>query len=978
MTNRTRNRGDEAWRAMRWARCVPLLVAVWAGTMLAPAGRAEEKVRPAPRASCTPTALVVVVTSVDTNAVVPLGWPVALRVHVVNDCGDPLTQGSVVLTFSNGDRPIALVSLGNGDWAGTWVPQGSGKAILSVVAQDASGLLRGTTIVSVTATSSPPQVSLSPRDPNAFAVAGGEPVTLDLKATSGAPVEFFVRDVIFAGESVQFTANPPRATTPATVEVLVNVPLVRGNSVYQVLAVVEFPNNSSYLTLPVTFGVRPAPDPALLVDTSPVLFSTVGAADRQNRQFFVRNASGIPLTFTAEASGGNWLKPVLQAYPFDAYSEPLPGASAQDCSSCPITFRSPGILGITVDPAGLPSGAYFGSITLSDDAGDSPQVIPVTMLVSGEDPSILVSQTGLKFAAVEGGFTEPAQSFFVLNPGAGDLDWTAKVSEGAGWLQIDSAAGQSSAGTSQNPQITVTADGKGLTAGQYYAQIEVSSNQADNGPVIVSVVLDVLPQGSKPIPFVRPSGLVFTGITGGAVPPSQTIVISNISGDGTGFSPFRVFSNTFDGAGWLLADVVDSTGTYVQPPATLVPGTPSKAVVRSLLQTPANEILAAGVRRGLITVFFNDGSVRDVAVLYVLAPTAASKPAPPAASRSADGCATKLQPLLTSLGNQFQGTAGWPAPIEVRVVDDCAQALTSGSVVATFTGGEDPVALTHVQNGNWTGTWVPRNKTDVQQVSVLAKDNSRDISGESQTVVGRVTADADTPVIDPKTIADEVSKIRRTYLAPGSRFSVYGDRLLDNCGNGSSPQVAGVSLQMHKTEMPLLRAPSCGRIDAVLPYDLPVDHNFQLFLLRNGSASAGTSVTIAAGAPSIFTADGSGQGMALAYRVDNAGNALALPIGTTQPAIAGGLVVIECAGLGAVGNDGSVKNSVKVKIGDADVKAQSATLIDSAAGRYRVTVLVPLDTPASDAVPVVISACDVSVSVCDKASAEVTIPVGLP
>src|SRR5260370_3279171 len=111
-------------------------------------------------------------------------------------------------------------------------------------------------------------------------------------------------------------------------------------------------------------------------------------------------------------------------------------------------------------------------------------------------------------------------------------------------------------------------------------------------------------------------------------------------------------------------------------------------------------------------------------------PPAAPTPASRAASRSADSCATELRPWITSLANQFQTTAGWPAPIEVRVVDDCSQALTSGSVVASFSGGEDPVALTHVQNGNWTGTWVPRNKAASQQLSILSSDTSLPISAE--------------------------------------------------------------------------------------------------------------------------------------------------------------------------------------------------------------------------------------------------------
>src|SRR5260370_22018907 len=72
------------------------------------------------------------------------------------------------------------------------------------------------------------------------------------------------------------------------------------------------------VTAGATLPLRAPPPPALLVDTSPVLFSTLGTADTQNRQLFVRNASGVPLTFTAHASNGHSLKSILPTYPFVA------------------------------------------------------------------------------------------------------------------------------------------------------------------------------------------------------------------------------------------------------------------------------------------------------------------------------------------------------------------------------------------------------------------------------------------------------------------------------------------------------------------------------------------------------------------------------------------------------------------------------------------------------------------------------------
>jgi len=42
---------------------------------------------------------------------------------VVDNCGNAFNSGSVIVSFSDGDPPIGMLAIGNGNWAGTWVPQ---------------------------------------------------------------------------------------------------------------------------------------------------------------------------------------------------------------------------------------------------------------------------------------------------------------------------------------------------------------------------------------------------------------------------------------------------------------------------------------------------------------------------------------------------------------------------------------------------------------------------------------------------------------------------------------------------------------------------------------------------------------------------------------------------------------------------------------------------------------------------------------
>ncbi|HYL77458.1 MAG TPA: hypothetical protein VEU96_24805 [Bryobacteraceae bacterium] len=70
---------------------------------------------------CTPTQLLPLVTSLGANFNVPASFPASIATRVVDDCGSPLTSGTVVSSFSNGDPPLALVSSADGNWSATWV-----------------------------------------------------------------------------------------------------------------------------------------------------------------------------------------------------------------------------------------------------------------------------------------------------------------------------------------------------------------------------------------------------------------------------------------------------------------------------------------------------------------------------------------------------------------------------------------------------------------------------------------------------------------------------------------------------------------------------------------------------------------------------------------------------------------------------------------------------------------------------------------
>src|SRR4029077_851866 len=100
-------------------------------------------------AGCNPTKLLPIFTQLGQTLTATAAWPASLEVTVVDDCGSPMTSGSVVATFSNGDPSLSLTNLRDGRWSGTWQPRNALTAGVTITAgaQLVSPALKGTASV---------------------------------------------------------------------------------------------------------------------------------------------------------------------------------------------------------------------------------------------------------------------------------------------------------------------------------------------------------------------------------------------------------------------------------------------------------------------------------------------------------------------------------------------------------------------------------------------------------------------------------------------------------------------------------------------------------------------------------------------------------------------------------------------------------------------------------------------------------------
>jgi uncharacterized protein (TIGR03437 family) len=215
-------------------------------------------------------------------------------------------------------------------------------------------------------------------------------------------------------------------------------------------------------------------------------------------------------------------------------------------------------------------------------------------------------------------------------------------------------------------------------------------------------------------------------------------------------------------------------------------------------------------------------------------------------------------------------------------------------------------------------------------------------------------------------------------LAPGMLVSIFGS----NLGNTASAQgypwpteLGGTTVVMAGLALPLLEV-APDRIEAVVPFEVPVNARQQLLVLRGAATAVPETVTVAPAQPAVYTKDRSGSGQGMIHVVaEGAPLRLAEP---GSPAHAGDTVAITCTGLGAVEpaspagspapeGGARVTAPVSVTIGGADAPVVSAVLTPGASGLYEVRVRVPQAVSGNE-VPVV-------VTVGTDASAPVTMAV---
>ena len=772
-----------------------------------------------------------------------------------------------------------------------------------------------------------------------FSTSGGNlPVSQTLNLSTTVPGLAFSASANMPWLSI----SPSSGSMPAQLQVTVDPSsLVRGT--YQGTVTISVPNGtppSTSVAVTVTVGTTLGA-PTIAADPASLNFSFTQGAAAGTAQLTISTPTGGPFAFSATAStttGGNWLKVA-------------PGTGS-------VSAGAPALLTITATPGSLTVGTYSGLITISSANTGQTITVPVTMAITSPPQKIVLSQLGFTFTAVAQGGTVLPQSLGILNTGAGVLNWTATISTlppASGWLSLSATTGTVNRPFLDVSFTNVIVNASSLAPGAYYGQIQVTAQGASNSPQTALVVLTVLPAGSNPGPDTRPTGLVFTGIVGAPNPGSQHVAVANVTANPITFGSAVAYAG---GGGWIK---------YLPTDATISPDSPAQLVVQ-----PDFSNLTAGVRRAALTLAFDDGSVQTISILSVVAPAGTSGTnVPEAAGPLAAGCAaSKLIPQFTQIGFGASSTVtvGYPATVSAKIVDDCGAPMTDGSVVVSFSNGDAPIALTSLQDGNWTNSWQPGATRSTVTVTLQANEPAAGISGTTQSLpVSAQSSDLTPPVLSD--VPQSVGTLMGGAFAPGDLLLLHGIGLADGVERSSATplkqQLAGASVVVGGRIAPLLYADST-HVVGLIPTDTPVNTSQQVILQRDNVLGIPSPLIIAATHPAILTSDGSGRGQALIYK---AGTPPILA-DAAHPVSVGDTIVIYCTGLGAIDAGGNAINKVSVSIGSQPAQVNYAgialpgnyptggapTLLGLVSGGlgglYQVTAAVPTGVSGS---PVVVS-----------------------
>jgi hypothetical protein len=385
------------------------------------------------------------------------------------------------------------------------------------------------------------------------------------------------------------------------------------------------------------------------------------------------------------------------------------GAAALHISSVTMTGANPGDFAMTSTCSGaiaanasctvtvtflpIASGSRNASISIADDAPDSPQIVPIMGTGAGTQtgkPAVTLAPSTVSFASIAQGSTSPAQSITVTNSGTASLHISSVQIGGANPSDFGMNNGCAPSAYAVSASCAIALTFTPSAAGTRSATLTVTDDAA-NSPQIVQVGGTGMGAGAGvPSVTLSSAAVSFAAIALGTTSAQQNITVTSSGNAPLHFSSVKLGGT--NAADFALSNGCTAAAYAVNTACTVgLTFTPSAAGMRTATLTIADD---APNSPQIVTVSGNANP------LFSVSPVAGG-------SLSATVTAGQLATFNLQLTAGFSGTvsftcAGAPAsatcsvPTTITVINGVPMPLivtvaTTGSSAAMASWGRSPI-----------------------------------------------------------------------------------------------------------------------------------------------------------------------------------------------------------------------------------------------------------------------------------------------
>ncbi len=573
------------------------------------------------------------------------------------------------------------------------------------------------------------------------------------------------------------------------------------------------------------------------------------------------------LTFNATAGGATPPSlPLTVTAP--AYTNATIQITEQTCASINWLTVSPSgtflagptitTLAVSVNQAGLSvNNVCTGTITISASSGT--QTVTVTLTLISVPTSVLtVSPTSLTFNVPASGAAPASQTLGVT--AYFDTNATAQLTEqscaNSNWLTLSPTGAFTATATATN--FTVSVNPSGIAPGTTCTGAIVINPVS--GVRMVPVTMVVAPLVSGPLTFSA-SALTFNAVIGSAGPPSQTLTVT---AQNSATVTAQVSEQTCTNATWLT---LTPTGSFTAGPSN----------ANFTVSVDPSSFTTATTCTGTIAMVSSSGTQTLAVTMVVSAPTVIA----PVVSASPTGLS-----FTYALGDPS------PAPQVVAVSGGGAAALFS---ISTYSSGwlqvspsciiTSPCATPNTGTLNLAVTVDPTGVNPGGPYFGTIVLSGIGLASGTTIVNVSLTVTAPSPVIalvtnaasfitGPVSPGEMISLFANpsTPIGPATAVSLSATTCPAPCTNVPTT-IGGVQVifQPGGVAAPITYA-SSTQVNCLVPYEILGGGSIQMQVKYLGQNSNAMTLQYAASQPGIFTATGTGTGLASVQQYDAQGN----------------------------------------------------------------------------------------------------------